>query len=265
MKNGIQWVVTLLFLASSAFASVARAADYLLGSGDSIRVQVYEHEDLTTEDRITDRGSFTFPLLGEVNIAGMRTAAAAAYIGDLLTQKKLVKNPLVSIKILESAGQQVSILGQVNRPGKYKIQAKTSLLEILAEAGGISAGGDERVVVVRTDGGETVKFEVNLVDMFQRGLLENNLTLMRQDVIFVPHAPQFYVLGEVQRPGVYRLERGMTVVQALAVGGGLSARGTANGVKITRRSADGVVSVLDADRTDPVLPDDVVSIKERLF
>lgn len=257
--------ILFLFLALDGTAQCAQAADYLLGSGDAVRVQVYEHDDLTTEDRISDRGHITFPLLGEVNITGMRTVAAAAYIGELLTQKKLVKNPLVTIKVVESSSQQVSVLGQVNKPGKYKIQAKTTLLEIVAEAGGISASGDDRAVIVRNEGGESRKFEVSLGDLLDRGLLAQNVSLERQDVIYVPRAPQFYVFGEVQRPGVYRLEHGMTVLQALAVGGGLSPRGTANGIKITRRSVDGKVLNLDVDRTDQLLPDDVVTVKERLF
>jgi len=255
----------ILFFALAGAAQCVRAADYLLGTGDSIRVHVYEHDDLTTDDRISDKGHITFPLLGEVSVAGMRTVAAAAYIGELLTQKKLVKNPLVTIKVVESASQQVSVLGQVNKPGKYKIQAKATLLEIVAEAGGISATGDDHAVIVRTEGGESRRFEVSLGDMLERGVLSQNITLERQDVIYVPRAPQFYVFGEVQRPGVYRLERGMTVLQALAVGGGLSQRGTANGIKITRRSADGKVSNLDADRADQLLPEDVVTVKERLF
>jgi polysaccharide export outer membrane protein len=265
MRILTQAKILFLFFALAGTAQCARAADYLLGAGDSIHVQVYEHDDLTTDDRISDNAHITFPLLGEVNIAGMRTVAAAAYIGELLTQKKLVKNPLVTIKVVESASQQVSVLGQVNKPGKYKIQAKATLLEIVAEAGGISATGDDHAIIVRNEGGESRRFEVSLGDMLERGLLSQNITLERQDVIYVPRAPQFYVFGEVQRPGVYRLERGMTVLQALAVGGGLSQRGTAKGVKISRRSADGLILSVDVGPTDVLLPDDVVIVKERLF
>lgn len=257
--------LALILLLVGVVVPSARAADYLLGSGDSVRIQVYEHEDLTTDDRISDRGDVTLPLLGEVNIAGMRTVAAAAYISVLFSKKQFVKNPRVSIKVVESASQQVSILGQVNKPGKYRIQAKTSLLEIVAEAGGISPAGDDHVVVIRNEGGETRKFDVNLGDMLERGKLEQNLSLERQDVIYIPRAAQFYVFGEVQRPGAYRLERGMSVLQALAVGGGLSARGTARGIKISRRAADGLVLSLDAAHTDLLLPDDIITVKERLF
>lgn len=257
-------ILFVLFVLGGAVQS-AQAADYLLGSGDSIRVQVYEHEDLTTEDSISDRGFITFPLLGEVSVAGMRTVAAAAYIGELLTKKQLVKNPLVNVKVLESVGQQVSVLGQVNKPGKYKVQAKTTLLEVVAEAGGISPVGDDRVVVVRNEGGETRRFEVDLGEMLEHGQLDQNISLERQDLIYVPRAPQFYIFGEVQRPGVYRLERGMTVLQALAVGGGLSVRGTARGIEISRRAADGIVRNVDAAHADSLRPDDIITVKERLF
>lgn len=265
MRILTQVKILVVFLVFAGTAQCVRAADYLLGTGDSIRVHVYEHDDLTTDDRISDRGHITFPLLGEVNIAGMDRGQAAEHIADRLTQKKLVKNPQVSVRLLDSASQQVSVLGQVNRPGTYKISVKRTLLEILAEAGGISAGGDDKILIVRVENGATRKFEVDMRDMVGMGSNVAGLSVQSRDVIYVQRAPQFYILGEVQRPGSYRLEWRMTVMQALAVGGGLTARGTANGIKITRQLADGNVSIIDADRADILLPDDLVTIKERLF
>jgi polysaccharide export outer membrane protein len=75
----------------------------------------------------------------------------------------------------------------------------------------------------------------------------------------------FYIYGEVQRPGSFRIERNMTVLQALAQGGGLTPKGTQRNIKLHRRNAKGVIEKLSAEITDPVLPDDVIYIKESLF
>ena len=88
---------------------------------------------------------------------------------------------------------------------------------------------------------------------------------MAGDTLYVQRAPQFYVYGEVQRAGAYRVERQMTVLQALALGGGLSPRGTERGIRIHRRGEDGAVRVTNPQLNDPVQPDDVIVVREALF
>jgi polysaccharide export outer membrane protein len=85
------------------------------------------------------------------------------------------------------------------------------------------------------------------------------------DIIYVDRAPTIYIYGEVQRPGQIRLERGMTLMQALAAAGGLTARGTERGIKVHRRDTQGQVNVLEAKPTDHLQRDDVVYVKESLF
>ena len=85
------------------------------------------------------------------------------------------------------------------------------------------------------------------------------------DVIYVHRGPVFYIYGEVQRPGVIRLERGMTVMQALATGGGLTQRGTEKGMRVHRRGPDGKVQVIQPSMDDQVRDGDVVYVRESLF
>lgn len=261
MNKKILWLVLLLAVPFG----LAGASDYLLGAGDVIKVVVYEHEDLTTEDRISERGDITFPLIGEVHIGGLSKFAAEALLTKLLIERELVKNPQVNIKVEQYASHLVSVLGNVNKPGTFPLNTDTSLLEMIAQAGGISPQGDERAIVVREEGGKTRKFEVDLRAVFEQGVLEGNVRVENKDIIYVPRARLFYVYGEVQRPGVYHLERAMTVKQALSVGGGLTPRGTDNGIKITRRSADGQIVILETRHDDLLQADDVITIKERLF
>ena len=81
----------------------------------------------------------------------------------------------------------------------------------------------------------------------------------------MPRAPLFYIYGEVQRPGAFRLEKDMTVMQALSVGGGLTARGTEKGIRVNRRGADGKVSTLESTLTDTVMENDVIFVRESWF
>ena len=133
-------------------------------------------------------------------------------------------------------------------------------------AGGIAAGGADEVVVVTTRAGQTQRISVDLVDLFNSGDLARDLTLHASDVVFVNRAPNFYVYGQVQRPGMYSIERGMTVAQAIAKGGGLTLRGTDRGVRVHRRGSAGApIQVLELRLDEPVRPDDLVFVRESLF
>jgi polysaccharide export outer membrane protein len=113
--------------------------------------------------------------------------------------------------------------------------------------------------------GKTSKLEINVPTMYRTGDLSRNLQLENGDTIFVQRAPVFYIYGEVQRSGAYRLEPAMTVMQALSVGGGVTQRGTDRGLKIRRKTPEGTFQSVDARLTDPVQPDDVIYVKESLF
>jgi polysaccharide export outer membrane protein len=101
--------------------------------------------------------------------------------------------------------------------------------------------------------------------MLQSGDLAKDIPLQNGDVIYVPRAPLFYIHGEVQRPGQYRLERDMTVMQALAFGGGLTIRGTQRGMQLSRKGGDGKTVTRDAQAMEAVQADDVIFVKESLF
>src|SRR6195256_5758659 len=237
-----------------------------LGEGDSLRITVFQNPDLTTETRISERGTITFPLIGEVVIAGLTPAGAEAQIAKQLIDGKFVLKPQVSLNVVRVRSRQVSVLGQVARPGRYPLDDTSSnLTDILALAGGVNPTGDDNVTVMITRNGKTAKQEINVPSMYRTGDLSRNLQLENGDTIFVQRAPVFYIYGEVQRAGSYRLEQAMTVMQALSLGGGVTPRGTDRGLKIRRRGSDGTFQAIDARLTDPVQPDDVIYIRESLF
>ena len=136
------------------------------------------------------------------------------------------------------------------------------MLDLLAEAGGVVTGiAADEAALVRADG---TKLEIDLYELFRRALGEQQ-PLAGGDTLYVPRAAQFYVYGEVQRPGAYRLERRMTVSQGISAGGGLTPRGTERRATVKRRGPKGGETEVDVKGPDLLQPDDVLFIKESLF
>lgn len=262
MKRLMQCLFAAMLLVS---AGASWAAD-VLGAGDVLKVNVYGNPDLSIETRVTDAGSITFPLIGQVNVGGMAIPAAEKKIAGLLESGGYLKKPQVSIIVTQVQSQQVSVLGQVNRPGRYPLEGgKRNLMDVLAQAGGIAADGGDSVTLIRTRAGKTTTEKVDVIEMVRSGQLDHNYDLAANDVIYVERAPRFYIYGEVQRPGMFRLERGMTVTQALSAGGGLTLRGTERGMEIKRRDDSGKLQIINAKQDEPLRSDDVVYVKESWF
>ncbi|WP_349677429.1 polysaccharide export protein EpsE, partial [Aquabacterium sp. UBA2148] len=255
---------------ASASASVAVQAnkDYALGPGDVIRVNVYQNQDLTLETRINDDGTISYPLLGSVKLSGQTVIDAEKTIANGLKSGNFVKQPQVSILLVTAAANQVSVLGMVNKPGRYPVIASNNKLsEIMGMAGGIIPGsGSDIVVVSGTRDGKPFRKEIDFTRVFASVGSEPDFELRNGDTVWVDRAPQVYMYGEVQRPGAQVLMRGTTVLQALANAGGLTLRGTQRGIKVHRRDeATGQVTVIEPGLNDQLKPNDIIYVKESLF
>jgi polysaccharide export outer membrane protein len=262
MKRFVHWMIAATLALAAGFSS---AADVVLGPGDVVRASVYGSPDLATETRISEAGSMTFPLLGEVQVGGLTTQQAEKKIGGLLEKGGYLKKAQVNLLITTLASQQVSVLGQVNRPGRYPIEGKRKVLDLLALAGGVNAEGSDLVSLVRTRNGATTRETIDIVDMVRKGELNRDYEVAGGDIIFVERAPRAYITGEVNRPGPFRIERAMTVQQALSAGGGLTPRGTQRGLRITRKDASGAARTMEVKNDDLVQVDDVITVKESWF
>jgi polysaccharide export outer membrane protein len=244
----------------------AQTGEMVIGEGDTVRVTVFQNPDLSTESRVAQDGNITYPLLGQVKLAGMSTTAASAHIADMLKRGNYLRNPQVTVALMAVRSRQVSVLGHVVRPGRYALDdASTRLTDILALAGGIDPTGDDTVLVMSSQNGKMGKQIIDVPVMFRKGDLTKNIEVKNGDTIFVQRAPVFYIYGEVQKAGAYRLENSMSVMQALSVGGGVTPRGTDRGLKINRLMPDGTVRTMDAKLTDLLQADDVIYVKESLF
>lgn len=244
------------------------ARDYALAAGDDIRVLVFQNPDLTLETRISEGGAISYPLIGRVEIGGLGIAAAERKISRALDDGGFVKRAQVNIVLMQARGNQVSVLGQVNSPGRFPLDSmKTRVSDILALAGGVTATGDDVVILSGQRNGQPFRQEINIPELYRSGGTNDlvDLVLAGGDTIYVDRAPVFYIYGEAQRPGQYRIEHGMTVMQALAQGGGPTPRGSDSRLLVHRQNAEGKVEKRSAELTDKVQANDVIYVRESLF
>lgn len=246
--------------------------EYTLSPGDVVRITVYDHPDMGTVTRVSETGRVNLPLVGEVPVAGVTPPVAASRIAARLRDGKYIKNAQVSLFVERHRSPLVSILGEVQRPGKFPVRDPNSedirtVADLLAAAGGVNGqAADYATLIKKGEKGETTTSRrIDLLALLQRGDMSQNVTIDAGDVLHVPRAALFYIYGEVQRPGTYRLERDMTLMQALAVGGGPNQRGTTRGIEIRRRNGDGSVTTKKAKLTETLQPEDVIYVKESLF
>ena len=260
MHIGRKLIIACLVL----FAGMSQAADNPLGTGDMLHITVYGNADMTTDARVTAVGTISFPLVGEIKVGGISAPMAERKISSLLEDGRFIKRPQVNIVVTQFVSQQVSVLGEVQRPGRYPLDHPSTLTDLLAVAGGISPNGSEQITVVSVKDGKSSRQEYDLHNMFRKNG-SPDAGVSAGDIIYVPRALVFYVYGEVQHPGVFRLDRDMVVAQALATGGGLTARGTERGLRIKRRNANGALETFSAEATTHLLADDVLQVQESLF
>ena len=252
--------------AGTAAGTTGAVTEYRLGAGDVVRVSVYQNPDLTLETRVAETGLVSFPLLGSIKLGGLGVTAAEKLIADGLRNGNFVKQPQVTLTVLQVRGNQASVLGQVNRPGRYPLEvADMRLTDLLAMAGGAATNGADIVVVTGTRNGQAFRTEIDLPTVFAPGGQAKDILIVNGDNVWVDRQQLVYIYGEAQRPGPMRLERGMTLMQALASGGGLTQRGTEKGIRVHRKAADGGVEVITPKMDDHLRDGDVVYVRESLF
>jgi len=240
--------------------------EYRLGEGDSIRINVFGNPDLTLETRVNEAGTITYPLVGVLKVGGLTISLAQQVIAKALDEGNFIKQPQVTIIPLLIRSSQVSVVGHVNRAGRFPLETfNTRVSEMIAIAGGISPAGADTAILTGERAGKPYRKEIDIAALFLQSRSEEDVTVAGGDVIYVHRAPVFYIYGEVQRPGSYRVERGMTLRQALVQGGGLTPKGTERGLRVHRLDRENRVQILSPGLDAMVRPDDVVHVGESLF
>jgi polysaccharide export outer membrane protein len=267
LLQGLAVMLAALVACSASAQNKDRMAEYRLGPGDSIRISIYESPNLTLETRVGEDGAITYPLIGRVTVGGITLPAAEETIAKALAAGNFIQQAQVSILLLQTRSSQVSVLGLVNRAGRYPLETvHTRVSEMIAIAGGVAPAGGDVAILAGEREGKPFRKEIDIAGLFADKGHAHDIAVAAGDVIYVERAPMFYVHGEVNRPGAYRLERGMTLRQALARGGGATQRGTERNLRLHRRGANGAIQELKNPRLDDLArPEDVLHVGESLF
>lgn len=259
-------ICCLLLVAWPASAQDAPPTDYRLGAGDTIRVLVFQSPELTIETRVSETGNVTVPLIGSIAIGGLSLAEAETKIATALKNGGFLQKPQVNIVLVQVRGNLVSVLGQVHRAGRFPLEiANTRVTDVLAMAGGVMPTGDDIVILSGVRDGKPFRKLIDIPGLFLADEAVDNVLVAPNDTLYVHRAPVFYIYGEAQRSGPYRIERNMTVMQGLAMGGGPTNRGSETRLRLHRRDASGVVQQTTPALTDLLQANDVIYVRESLF
>jgi polysaccharide export outer membrane protein len=242
-----------------ASAGPARAdSGYVLGANDTITVQVYGQPDAGVTTRIKADGTIVMPLIGTVKAEGETQLQLADIIKNKLVSGGFFKQPFVNVEIGAYVSKTVNVAGKVATPGVYPLDKEYTVLEMLLKSGWISQQGAGYVYLRRAKGGQELKLDA---ESLVRGAPDKNLLLAPGDTLYVPDSDTFYISGQVGHPGTFPIMKDMTVRQALAIAGGVTAAGSEHKVALIRSGGKEVPAKLDA----PVQKGDVYIVKERLF
>jgi len=261
--------------ASPAQVVESSPAEYALTVGDTIGITVWDNADLTGKYAVQPDGMVTLPLVGRIKAAGLSVGAFESELTRALADGFL-KEPRVLVALDQFRGRRVFIFGAVGSPGAYPLPEGQTLIEALVRAG---YGGASQAVIVRPkrpggptmpdDAGDAEVVRVNLKELekdVEHGSLARNVPLKDGDTIFIPRndPTRIFVSGQVRNPGAYSITENTTVLQAIALAGGVTESSAINRLRILR-IVDGKQKSFNVKITDVVQPGDTLVVPERYF
>ncbi len=259
-----------IFLCASLAAAHAQTQapeSLIIGAGDLLHVTVFREHDLDQQVRVKDAGTISLELVGDVAVKGLPAGEAARRIADRYKSGGFLNHPQVAVMVEESAHQQVAVLGEVAHPGTVALTSPRSLLDVLSEAGGLTAVADRHVTIRTPNQPARTVFLSNRPDA---ALSNADILIAPGDTVLVPKAGIVYVLGDVGRPGgfVMQDDARLSLLQAVSLASGANKSANENRARLIRRSNGGFVEVplqlKDIERgkaADPQLEaDDVVFV-----
>lgn len=270
----ILFAAVLALIAPICFAGDSE--DYRICPGDTLEISVWGQPDLGRKIDVSPHGEFTFPPLGQVRAAGLTAFELEKRLQDKLTGRFLV-NPQVSVAVLVSINRKIFILGEVRNPGTYQLKGRTTLSQLVAEAGGLTDNAARAATLIRSPVTDTPQSQpatattttktnltVNLQDFTSKNS-GGQFVLTAGDTVYIPEAPKFYVVGEVRRPGEFKWEDGITVRRALSMAGGPTEKAAPGRTEIVRSADNGAERTLQPDMNDAVDGGDIVKVPLSYF
>ncbi|WP_050939294.1 SLBB domain-containing protein [Vibrio harveyi] len=216
-------------------------ADYTVGAGDEIVIQLFGKENTTHRLRVNRAGIINFPSLGPVQVAGMTFSD----VRDSLNQR--VKEQMIGVRSDISLGEmrtmQVFVVGDAYKPGAYTVSALTTISQAIYYSGGFSESGALRNVQLKRNG--QVIRKLDMYDLLLKGDARNDIRLLPGDVVFIGALGNTISIdGEVNRPAIYEIKPGETYKQAMQMAGGFTANAYSDQVEVKRYAAKGARDAL---------------------
>ncbi len=233
---------------------------YKLGPGDVLEIAVFQVEELNRKVRITGDGMIMIPLLGGVNVNGMTTTEVEKFLTFELG-KDYLQNPQVSVFVDEFKSQQVAVLGAVDAPNIYEIRQPRTIIEMLAQAGGLTDKAGTQIQIRRSVYNREKQLHENEsliveLDVLLKGNNDlENITLRGGDSVVVPETGSIFVEGAVARPGAYEMQGDTNVLKVLSMAGGIVYETSKQGIEVYRETYAGETRVYKVNynkiRVDP--------------
>ncbi|WP_439534081.1 polysaccharide biosynthesis/export family protein [Polymorphobacter sp.] len=244
-------------VAPASVAAQQASPGYVLGAGDGVQVIIYGQPEAGVTTRVKADGTIVMPFIGTLKVDGLTNITLAKRIADSMVSGGYLRDPLVNVEITQYVSKVVNVAGRVTNPGIVPLDQPYRALEVLLRSGWIRDNGANYVFLRRPGQAERRLAVEELV----RGDYEKDPLMQPGDTLYVPDADNFYVYGAINQSGSFPILPGMTVRQALALAGGVSATGSINKVSLLRGDAKEV----DADLSQKLQKNDVLVVKERLF
>lgn len=238
-----------------------------IGPGDLIDLTVFHVPELVLKIRVDSNGFVSLPLLGDIELAGLTVPQAQQLIKHELIQRQMVIKPEVSLFIEEYATQGITVYGEVNAPGIYPLMGPHRLFDAIAAAGGFTANAGHILTILHS--GSQARGQV--IDLLGgQNEEQTNVMIYPRDTIIVSKAGVVYVLGEVNKPGVFPMinNSSISLMKAIAMAGSTTKLASLKHTIIIRKSPEGSIEMeVSLDRiyhgknSDlPLHPEDIVFV-----
>lgn len=255
------------------------ARDFKVGGYDVLDIIVYEEEDLSREAvPVSAEGYISFPLIGRLEVAGLTTSEIENLIANSLAKGQFILDAHVSVTVREYRSKQFMVLGSVKQPGAYPIKGRERVLDAISKAGGIDfeQGGKEAMIIRTRPQEQKIVIRIELSKLLKGGDQLSNLLLYDKDLLYIPKAENYYIIGQVQNPGSYPyMEKEISLVEAISRAGGFTEIAARNRTRIVRVE-DGAEKIIEV-QVDAITesgrkgqdvklkPGDVIVVPESLF
>lgn len=277
------------YLATNPAVGNSEGEDYKVGGYDVLRIEVYEEKDLSRDAvRVSADGQITFPLVGRLKVDDLTTSEIESLISRKLSEGQYLLNAHVSVMVTDYKSKRYMVLGSVLTPGTQPLQAQERLMDAISKAGGVvttragSVGAaSNKAMIIRTEKPGAASERKIVINLDLHALLSGkdqvaNLLLKDKDVVYVPTAEYFYIIGQVKAPGVFAIpDKEITLVEAISMAGGFTPISARNRTRIIR--VEGGVEKIIQVKVDAITeagmkikdvviqPNDVIVVPESFF